>query len=60
MSPEECLLRILDDAGKMNEAQLQKLSRKQKDRATARYVDRWLGWISSVNQPDWMSYEEEE
>ena len=54
MTPEQCLFKIMDDAGKFDELKLEVLSKKKREIELDKVMKRWLGWISSVNNtPKW-------
>lgn len=53
MTPEEVLIKIMTDASNFDQSKLDHLSKKKKDIEVEKIVQRWLGWISSVNQPVW-------
>lgn len=59
MSPEKCLLKILQDAGKIDYKNLKKLSQGGRDAEVDKIIERWLRWVRLVNRLS-LGVEEEE
>jgi hypothetical protein len=55
MTPERCLLKIIEDCRRIDTDLLDLLPDDRADQEKEAIVERWLRWISSVNRPDWES-----